>query len=56
MISLSASTISALIMEIRAGAAPQVKNSSLAFTSRPKRLARSLATAARAVSKPAAME
>ena len=42
--------------EIRAGAAPQVKNSSLAFTSRPKRADRSSATALRAGSKPGAIE
>jgi hypothetical protein len=56
MISESLSGTRALMMEIRAGAAPQVRNSSLAFTFRPKRSERSLATAARASSKPLAME
>jgi len=56
MISLSPSTTRALITEIRAGAAPQVKNSSLLRISRPKRRERSAAIAARGSSKPGAME
>jgi len=54
--SLSGDTVSARMTEIRAAAAPQVKNSSSGRMVIPKRWVRSSATARRVPSKPPAME